>query len=110
MPSGSILSPIVLPTGAVEVLCIIISNLLKTSNYQYNYLVGVIAERWIWMGDEELIFNAINGDSSARALLREKGVQYLLLDKEKTSKIEDEQIVYSNDQVCIVDLFKTSLP
>lgn len=90
--------------------CKIISNLLETSNYQYNYLVGVIAERWIWMGDEELIFNAINGDSYALKQLREKGIQYLLLDKEKTSEIKDEQIVYSNDQVYIVDLLKKSLP
>ena len=90
--------------------CIIISNLLETSNYQYNYIIGVIAERWIWMGDEKLILKAVNGDSSARDVLCEKGIQYLLLEKEKTPAAENDQIVYSNDQVYIVDLFKSSLP
>lgn len=85
--------------------CKIISNLMDTASYQYNYMIGVIAERWIWMGDEELIYNAINGNINARDALREKGIQYMVLDKEKTSEIGNEQIVYSNDTVFIIALF-----
>lgn len=83
--------------------CIIMSNLINSNVYGYNYLIGILAERWIWLEDEELVYRLANGEDVLDQLSK-KGIQYLLLEKTEENLSNIVKTVYSNNHVIIVEI------
>lgn len=86
--------------------CMIVSNLIETTNYQFNYPIGVISERWIWMLDEDVIRRALCGEAEGIERLLEEKVQYLITNNDDSVKWDESSVAFENDKVIIIDLQK----
>ncbi len=80
---------------------IIATNLEASGSH---YRLAVLAERYPWLEDISVVNSAARGDAYSVAILRQAGVDYLLLDVSNYIYWDLERIVYENADVIVVTL------